>query len=274
MTVLEGSLGGNRVVVQESEEFGRVVVKTSAGNRSMEMEVLAHYSVAGLPGVVDVVGFTRDPWSLTTRIVESVGVRWRVGDAAAALDVLGRVGGALPAMPVRVMADHAGDFESAMRAADDCGGWGGEVMREAWSWMRGFPRGECVMAHCDTRPENWVLSAEGPVLLDFGVVGWAPPGWDQGLFLAHHAGFSVEQKRMLAAGAGVSWRLVATVAAAWWALTWDACATGSGASRRWGEKYERVFRELVSCSGDVFPEAGGRVPGVGVDAAVGAAVRG
>lgn len=243
-TPLPGSLGGHDVFLLEDPRWGLVVRKVPAGDASMEHEVAAHRAVSGLPGVVQLLEWQRDPWSLTTAFVAATRQEWTVADADAALRVLSRVGEGLPVIKgVRVMGEHAGDNAAAARAEQVHPRGAG--MRAAWDRLRGWDAGELVMAHGDPRPENWVLTDAGPVLLDFGAVALAPPRWDAALFLAHLPGLLLGQRIGLAEKHGVPWGLVETAAWAWWALAVDANQSSSPLCREWATQYSPLFERLA-----------------------------
>ncbi len=48
------------------------------------------------------------------------------------------------------------------------------------SWQ-GF--GGQVVCHGDVHPGNVIMTADGPVLIDWDLLCWAPPGWDHGPML-------------------------------------------------------------------------------------------
>ena len=60
-----------------------------------------------------------------------------------------------------------------------------QTMLDCSSQLRAWPPAGQVVSHCDTHPGNWVLTADGPVLLDVAHLAFAPPGFDQ-VFLAAH----------------------------------------------------------------------------------------
>ena len=77
------------------------------------------------------------------------------------------------------------DFDALLErtapALDDSARHGIEATIERHrDWQR---FGGQVVCHGDVHPGNVMMSADGPVLIDWDLLCWAPPGWDHGPML-------------------------------------------------------------------------------------------
>lgn len=74
------------------------------------------------------------------------------------------------------------DFDTLLERADAGLDGGAEAgLRAAIERHRRWPSAaERVVCHGDVHPGNVIMSADGPVLLDWDLLCWAPRGWDHG----------------------------------------------------------------------------------------------
>jgi aminoglycoside phosphotransferase (APT) family kinase protein len=78
--------------------------------------------------------------------------------------------------------------------------------------VRQWP-GPLVLCHGDAHPGNWILSSQGPVLVDLGRLAAGPAGFDE-TFLTAHLSLPAEDRHTALLEAGVSPALAAAVACA------------------------------------------------------------
>ena len=72
-------------------------------------------------------------------------------------------------------------LERTVSALDDPARHGIEATIERHRNWQGF--GGQVVCHGDVHPGNVMMSTDGPVLIDWDLLCWAPPGWDHGPML-------------------------------------------------------------------------------------------
>lgn len=72
-------------------------------------------------------------------------------------------------------------LERTTSALDEASRHGIEVAIERHRNWQSF--GGQVVCHGDVHPGNVMMSADGPVLIDWDLLCWAPPGWDHGPML-------------------------------------------------------------------------------------------
>jgi hypothetical protein len=87
------------------------------------------------------------------------------------------------------------------------------VLVAGYERMRTWSATGAVTCHADTHPGNWVLTAAGPYLVDFGSVATGPAGFDAAFLAAHLAGDPLQRLERLRRS-GADRELVAVVAAA------------------------------------------------------------
>lgn len=238
------SLAGNTIRVKKMNGT-YVVVKISANpNADMNAEAAATKSVLGCEGFVQYVGHTRK--TLVTKLVVPTTSRWDYRT----LEDAGHITRSLPELPnqhsMRIMAHHAGDQEKIGKGLNfTTDRQLGLAVKAAVEELSFWPISELSPAHCDTRPENWVLSDNGPVLLDFGAVGLAPKDWDGALLLAHSIA-DVGVKNKVAHHLGIDWGLVRLAACFYLGIAWFfKVDTSSPKSTSWSSVYENIFTQVL-----------------------------
>ena len=191
--------------------------------------------VASVPGVAHLVAFDAAAAVLVTQAVTpDPSARWdaaTLGAAAAtlaALALLDTTG--LPRVQDWSEFEDRG-ARSASSAVELLAATGGDhalaaYLLNCYDQVRAWPSGPAVACHADPHPGNWVLTATGPVLVDFETLATGPAGFDAA-FLAAYLNVAAPVRLAWLAVAGVDAAVAATVA--------GACATRMGWALRSGE---------------------------------------
>jgi thiamine kinase-like enzyme len=196
--------------------------------------------------VVPYVSHSTNPFMLRTGFVPASRREWVMQDFVNAAETLRQTGNVLTAHvgllnPTYAVTFHENDNAAFRKGVTSLPG--SEVLRGLVNELQ--QRSVSRVAHCDTRPENWVLTVDGPVLLDFGGVAFAPEGWDVALTIAH-ANTSLSLKTAAATRLRVDWVLVQQIAAYFAGLTNATLMLSTSETQLfWARHYQPVFLQLV-----------------------------
>lgn len=222
-----------------------VVVKTAAcAQTDLTQEAAYTRALLGREGFVQYVDHTRT--TLLTELVVADGSHW----SGEMLERAVHVTRSMPELPhkdrMRIMGQHTGDQEKILTGLVFAPDTRLRLMVEETSeQLSSWPVGDLSAAHCDTRPENWVLSDSGPVLIDFGAVALAPQDWDAALLLAHSS-VDIAVKRGVSKHLGVDWGLVRLAAGFYLGLAWYFRANShSSNATNWAKAYEDTFTQVL-----------------------------
>lgn len=124
--------------------------------------------------------------------IEDVPTNWPVADPRALpwWDLDGALEH-LDVSPLNLDPDHVARAREAMASIID-----------RYRWWRAEIDSASVLCHGDLQPANVIMSAEGPVLIDWDLLALAPRGWDHGPMIAQTRRWGVPSDTYVAFAAG------------------------------------------------------------------------